>query len=98
MVYPSHYPSGFIGLQNPAINPYEVVRYSLDRGVEKLLAVGSEPTKLRPWLQDFDYKADYDAEMVRAQIQAVYDAGLTSWMLWDASNTYTRGALLDNNK
>ena len=31
--------------------------------------------------------------MVRAQIKATYDAGLTSWMLWDAGNTYTREAL-----
>lgn len=49
--------------------------------------------KLRPWLQDFDLGADYDAEMVRTQIQAVYDAGLDSWMLWSPSNYYTRGAL-----
>ncbi|MEX1120291.1 MAG: putative glycoside hydrolase, partial [Candidatus Paceibacterota bacterium] len=49
--------------------------------------------KLRPWLQDFDYGGDYDIAEVRAQIQATYDAGLTSWMLWSPSNRYTRGAL-----
>ena len=49
--------------------------------------------KLRPWLQDFDYGGDYDAAEVRAQIQATYDAGLDSWMLWAPSNRYTRGAL-----
>ncbi|NQV93302.1 hypothetical protein HQ403_02280 [Candidatus Kaiserbacteria bacterium] len=49
--------------------------------------------KLRPWLQDFDYGGDYDIKEVRAQIQATYDAGLTSWMLWSPSNRYTRGAL-----
>ena len=49
--------------------------------------------KLRPWLQDFDYGGDYDVKEVRAQIQATYDAGLTSWMLWSPSNRYTRGAL-----
>ncbi len=49
--------------------------------------------KLRPWLQDFDYGGDYDVEEVRAQIQATYDTGLTSWMLWSPSNRYTRGAL-----
>ncbi len=94
MVYPSHYPTNFIGFANPADNPYEVVRYSMDRGVAKLVAAGFAPTKLRPWLQDFDYKAVYDAPEVRAQIQAVYDAGLTSWMLWDAANRYTRDALV----
>ena len=50
--------------------------------------------KLRPWLQDFDYGGTYDVKEVRAQIQAVYDTGLTSWMLWSSSNRYTRGALL----
>ena len=50
--------------------------------------------KLRPWLQDFDYGGNYDIAEVRAQITAVYDAGLTSWMLWAPSNIYTKDALL----
>ncbi len=45
--------------------------------------------KLRPWLQDFDYPVTYTPEMVRAQIQATYDAGLDSWMMWDPANRYT---------
>lgn len=49
--------------------------------------------KLRPWLQDFDYPVDYTPAMVRTQIQATYDAGLDSWMLWDPANRYTREAL-----
>lgn len=53
------------------------------------------PTKIRPWIQDFDYGGDYGPEEVRAQIQAVYDVGMDSWMLWDPGNKYTRGALLD---
>ena len=52
------------------------------------------PLQLRPWLQDNDYPVHYTAEMVRKQIQATYDAGLTSWMLWDPANTYTKEALL----
>jgi hypothetical protein len=50
--------------------------------------------KIRPWVQDFDYGGTYGPVEVRAQIQAIYDAGLTSWMLWDPSNKYTKGALL----
>ena len=92
MVYPSHYPKWFIGYEYPATMPYEIVKYSMDRGVERLLAAGVSPLKLRPWLQDFDYGAVYDADMVRAQMQAVYDAGLTSWMIWDPKNIYTREA------
>lgn len=49
--------------------------------------------KLRTWIQDFDYGGDYDAADVRAQIQASYDAGVNSWMIWSPSNRYTRAAL-----
>ena len=49
--------------------------------------------KMRPWLQDFDYGGTYGPAEVRGQIQATYDAGLTSWMLWDPSNKYTPEAL-----
>jgi len=52
-----------------------------------------DPNVLRPWIQDFDYGGDYDIDEVKAQIRAVYDSGLTSWMLWAPSNIYTRGAL-----
>ena len=52
--------------------------------------------QLRPWLQDFNLGAVYDAEMVRAQIRAVHDAlgdDFNGFMLWSSSNFYTRGAL-----
>ncbi len=52
------------------------------------------PDQLRPWLQDFDLGATYTPDMVRAQMKATYDAGLDSWALWDAGNTYTKSALL----
>lgn len=51
------------------------------------------PERLRTWIQDFDYGGDYDAEDVRAQIQASEDAGVQSWMIWAPSNVYTREAL-----
>lgn len=51
------------------------------------------PDKFRTWIQDFDYGGDYDAADVRAQIQASYDAGVMSWMIWAPSNIYTKNAL-----
>lgn len=33
---------------------------------------------IRPWIQDFDLGADYTAPLVRAQIQAIYDAGCSA--------------------
>jgi hypothetical protein len=117
MVYPSHYPHGFMGLGNPNHYPYEVIKYAMGEGVRRLRAtttsvdaythtrigtstppVYAKPSddiqKLRPWLQDFDYGGEYGVEEVRAQIQATYDVGLTSWMIWDPGNRYTRAAYL----
>ena len=93
MVYPSHYPPGFIGLDNPADNPYEVVKYSMDKAFARAVVASTTPNKLRPWLQDFNLGAIYDAEKVLMQIQATYDSGLNSWMLWNAGNRYTTSAL-----
>ncbi|MBI2618403.1 hypothetical protein HYW58_03055, partial [Candidatus Kaiserbacteria bacterium] len=93
MVYPSHYPKGFNGWENPNEHVYGVVNFSMLKGVERMIMASSTPSKLRPWLQDFDYGGDYGAEEVRAQIQATYDAGLSSWMLWNPSNVYTTSAL-----
>ena len=101
MVYPSHYPPGWNGFKNPADNPYEVIKIAMSEGKrrEEVLNVSrglatSTPSKLRPWIQDFDLGATYDADKVQAQIKATYDAGLSSWMLWDAANKYTPTALL----
>lgn len=93
MVYPSHFARGYNGIPNPAEHPYEVVNSSMLRAAERALAASTTPEKLRPWLQDFDLGAKYTPAMVRAQIQATYDAGLTSWMLWNAASKYQKGAL-----
>lgn len=94
MVYPSHFAYGFIGIARPATKPYEVVKYSMDMAVGKALAASSTPTKLRSWLQAFDLGANYTPDMVRAQINATYDAGLDSWMLWNAASVYDKRALV----
>lgn len=93
MVYPSHYPPTFIGFQNPAEHPYEVVKYSLDEGIKRTIIASTSPNKLRPWLQDFSLSTIYTPDLVRAQINATEDTGLSSWMLWNASNNYTKKAL-----
>lgn len=93
MVYPSHYPKGFNGYYDVNAYPYEIVKVSMDEGVKRLIAASSTPNKLRPWLQDFDYPVPYTLDMVIKQKQAVYDTGLSSWMLWDPANRYTQGAL-----
>ncbi len=115
MVYPSHYPKGFMNFNDPNQHVYEVVNYSMKTAVQRTVAtttivalpdsrIGTgtpalyakpsfDKNKMRPWLQDNNYPVTYTAEMVRAQIQATYDTGLNSWMLWNAGNRYTRAAL-----
>lgn len=93
MVYPSHYPAAFQGYKNPAAFPYEIIHFAMKEAVSRANMASTTPLKLRPWLQDFDLGADYGSKEVRAQIQATYDVGLTSWILWSASNKYTTGAL-----
>lgn len=92
MVYPSHYERGFQDFANPAEHPYEVINASLLYAKFRLEKIGEDPQKIRPWIQDFDLGADYGVREIEAQKQAVYDAGLDSWMSWDPSNIYTKEA------
>lgn len=95
MVYPSHYPKGFNQWSNPNAHPYDMIHFVMSAGVERAIAASTTPLKLRPWLQDFSLGAPaYGKAEVEAQIKGTYDAGLTSWMLWDPSNKYAGGALL----
>ncbi len=100
MVYPSHYAPGSMGFANPADHPYEVVKNSIDSAYLRLMATSTAGaiynSKLRPWLQDFNLGATYDAAKVSAQIKAVRDslgANYNGFMLWNASNRYTIDAL-----
>lgn len=110
MVYPSHYFKGFIGYDNPATAPYEVIKYSMDRAVQRLesfkVYASTTPSnvKFRPWIQDFNLGANYDAEKVKAEIRAWEDAATNTpelfggWMIWNPSNVYTRDALRTSDK
>lgn len=100
MVYPSHYANGFIGFQNPAQYPYEVVKYSIEHAHDRLETYriiqeeNSEGqnmplAKIRPWLQAFDIGAVYGPDMIKAQIDASNEAGGVGWILWNASNNYS---------
>lgn len=94
MVYPSHYPVGQDGFKNPADHPYEIISKALAGAIKKTNGVeGQNISKIRPWLQDFNLGAVYTSDLIKSEIKAVYDNGLTSWMLWDPRNKYTPQAL-----
>lgn len=89
MVYPSHYDSGNFNFENPADHPYEVVYETLKKGKEIFAEKNIPFTNIRPWIQDFNLGAIYTPEMVRAQMKAVTDIGLTQgWMVWNPNNKY----------
>jgi hypothetical protein len=92
MVYPSHYPTGYMNIKKPATAPYAVINHNMKVAAERLEKASTTRSKLRPWLQDFDLGADYTAPMIREEKRAVYDNGLDSWMMWDPGNHYTPGA------
>ncbi|HEX6988260.1 MAG TPA: putative glycoside hydrolase, partial [Bacillota bacterium] len=91
MAYPSHYAPRVYGLPDPDAAPYETVLATLTDALER--RPHGEPAVIRPWLQDFSLRHHYGPAEVRAQIQAVYDAGLEQWLLWNPGARYTEAAL-----
>jgi hypothetical protein len=93
MVYPSHFARGSYGIAHPNAEPFEVVHRALQHAVRRSSGTENAAT-IRPWLQDFTLGAPrYGAEHVRAQIDAVYAAGLDEWVLWHPGSNYTVAAL-----
>ncbi|MDR2709402.1 MAG: putative glycoside hydrolase [Elusimicrobiota bacterium] len=89
MVYPSHYAKGAYGIPDPNKEPYRTVYLAMRGALERVPA-----HKLRPWLQDFTMRGyHYGPQQVRDQIQASYDNGIGSWLLWNSRCVYTLGAL-----
>ena len=92
MVYPSHFIPGNYGLRSPNAAPYRTIKRSMEDAVRR-----SKPLQnaaiIRPWLQAFTLGPPrYTPAHVRAQIEAVYDAGLTEWVLWSPGSNYDAAA------
>ncbi len=94
MVYPSHYPVGYMGFKNPALFPYEIINDALKDGEFILKNSSSTKALSRPWLQDFNMGAFYGKEKVKAQIKACDENNVSGWILWNPYNRYTKEALL----
>ena len=90
MMYPSHYPSGHLGLANPAAHPFAI----LDNGMKKGLPwFEGKRAKVRPWIQAFHIGAQYGGPNIRAQIDAIEQYDNAGWLLWNAANRYTNAGL-----
>jgi hypothetical protein len=94
MVYPSHYPRGTWGHEVPNAEPYAIVRRAMDDAVARSASI-ENAASIRPWLQAFTLgDPPYGPAEIRAQMDAVYDAGLTEWILWSPGVRYPREAFL----
>ena len=100
MVYPSHYTSPIYGVKYPDTDPYAIVKGAMTDSVwklEELINSGEHCAIVRAWMQTFtaDWLAEgtyleYGGAELRKQIQAVYDAGYSEWILWNSSGNYSK--------
>lgn len=99
MIYPSHYGSGWKGMANPDTQPYDTIRLTMIEANKKIKALSSDTdesvdvynAKMRPWIQDFSIGTNYGINEVNAQIRALRELNINSYLIWNASNVYTRG-------
>lgn len=99
MIYPSHYGPGTFGYDIPDANPYGIVSTSISHAIQRNSNL-ENPAILRPWIQDFtafwvDSNIEYGIKELKEQIKALEDNGVDEYMLWNPSNYYKKGALID---
>lgn len=102
MVYPSHYAAGYSGISVPDAEPYKLILKEMQYSADKLEPLKTEQdtyADVRPWLQAFTAtwvkgNIKYTGPVVRKQVDATYDAGYSSWLLWNASANYVDGCFL----
>ena len=89
MVYPSHYPRGSFGIARPNAEPYQINHTAISRARARNEAIGLNGEHVRPWLQAFTLgQPRYEAQHLRAQKEAVYDAGYDGWVWWHPGSNY----------
>lgn len=79
MLYPSHFPPGFLGWPHPGEHPLEIMKKSLTR----LQRRTDRP--VRPWIQGFWYTP----AQINAQLDGIAETGQKSWSVWNSAGNYT---------
>lgn len=100
MVYPSHYTSPIYGVQYPDTQPYTIVNGAMLDSIKELSVLtdaGEHCAIVRPWMQTFTASwlgegryITYGGTQLRQQINGVYDAGYSEWILWSSSADYSK--------
>jgi hypothetical protein len=78
MLYPSHFPPGFLGWPHPGRHPREIMEKSLKRLQHRT------DRPVRPWVQGFWYTP----EEISAQFQGIANAGGRNWSVWHPAGKY----------
>lgn len=92
MMYPSHYSNRNYGLPIPDQQPYELVRRGIADAIRRNRNLET-PAELRPWLQGFTatwvkgYR-NYGPPEVKAQVRALAENGVRSWLIWHPGGRY----------
>jgi hypothetical protein len=93
MTYPSHYSRDTYGIPNPNANPYATIDNAMRDAIARNRGI-AHAGEIVPWYQDFTLGAPrYGVTQIRAQMQAGYDNGIRSWILWNPGSKYTLQAL-----
>ncbi|HUQ97980.1 MAG TPA: putative glycoside hydrolase [Gemmatimonadaceae bacterium] len=93
MVYPSHFTHNSYEIRYPNAHPYETLDHAF-KDMKARSAPFTNTAKIIPWYQDFTLGPPrYGVAQIRAQMQAGYDNGLQSWILWNPKSNYTVAAL-----
>ena len=98
MMYPSHYANGTYGLSVPDAYPYETIYNCTKDSVNRNKNIET-PATIRPWIQDFTASwvkgyIKYGARELELQIKALEENGVKEYLLWNAGNRYSEGAIL----
>lgn len=86
MTYPSHYNANFLGYRVPDEYPYEVVKYTLEKGISRINNTNCE---VIPWIQAFSLGVRYTDVEILEQIRAAEDMGIKGFLCWNALNNYS---------
>ncbi|MFP4071595.1 MAG: putative glycoside hydrolase, partial [Desulfovibrionales bacterium] len=78
MLYPSHFPAGFLGWAKPENHPRDIMAKSLARMQERT------DREIRPWIQGFWY----EPFAIQEQFEAVEDSGISGWTVWNPAARY----------
>ena len=88
--------------KRPALEPYGVVYNTLAHFSRLFDGHNPNNAVMRPFIQNSTdaflgegFYITYGAEEVRAQIDAVYDAGFEEWLVWNNVSVYSEDAFLE---